>query len=80
MHPLLKSKDKMTTKLDILRDILTDALINLDLMFGYDDDGEFISEARQEYEIEEAVKDMLSVVDIYDSTAEPDDFKIRVVK
>lgn len=67
----------MTTKIDLLRDILTDALINLDFNIGYDDDGEFIDE--QHIIRDEIVSDMLSAVEDFDQLATKSDFTVKVV-
>jgi hypothetical protein len=68
----------MTTKIDLLRDILTDALINLDFNFDLTDDGD-----AKENEIEqvrsEVIEDMLDMIEDYDEDATNPDFTVRVV-
>jgi hypothetical protein len=67
-----------TTKLDLLKDRLTELLIDFDFQFGLDDDGEH-DKTRDEQVRKEIVEDMISALDFYDSRAEKSDFTIRVV-
>lgn len=68
-----------TTKIDLLRDILTDALIDLDFNFDFDltDDGD-ADENEIEHVRTEVIDDMLAMIEDYDETATNSDFTVRV--
>jgi hypothetical protein len=67
-----------TTKIDLLRDILTDALINLDFDFDVTDDGDGDVESI-ELVRDGVIDDMLSMIEDYDQNATNLDFTVRVV-
>lgn len=66
-----------TTKLDLLRDILTDALIDLDFNFDLTDDGD-ADENEIEHVRGEVIDEMLAMIEEYDETATNSDFTVRV--
>ena len=67
----------MTTKNDLLRDLLKDLLINLDYNFDPSDDGD--NEYGVEVLMDEAIEQMLSVVQDLDQNATNMDFNVRVI-
>jgi hypothetical protein len=68
----------MTTKIDLLRDILTDALINLDFNFDLTDDGD-AKENEIEHVRSEVIEDMLDMIEDYEEDATNSDFTVKVV-
>lgn len=69
----------MTTKLDLLRDILTDALIDLDFSFDDSEGPDSWSDREIEDNRNEVIEDMLSAIENRDRQASNSDFTVKVV-
>ena len=69
---------KEITKVDLLRDCLTDLLINFEFNFDPSDDGDN-DENSIEIVRNEVIDDMMSTLEDYDKKADKSDFEISVV-